>query len=350
MEDYYQILGVSVDASQEEIKKAFHRLARQFHPDVLGSNKKNDDYFKKITESYQTLSDPDQRRHYNIKRIVRTSPQSPKSHVQDAAFFAFQGFSEFLNDLLFKDAAQATQAPTQGQHVETQLTVSFAEAYLGCQKSLSFKALRVCSDCKGKGWPPKHPPQKCPECHGAKVRLAKGPLPFKRSCKRCNGIGQIQAQVCRRCNGNCLFTETETIDIEVPPGVSHETRLCLSKKGSSGLHGGERGDLLVQVTVAPDSGFSRHGNDLKVSAPVTLSELLLGTQIRVKIPGDELTMRVPAGADLGQSFRLKNKGFAYHKKENRGDLYVTLKLTLPPHIPESALALLKQLAKIVPGF
>jgi molecular chaperone DnaJ len=350
MEDYYQILGISVDASQEEIKKAFHRLARQFHPDVLGTHEKDDDYFKKITESYQTLSDPDQRRHYDIKRIVRTTEQSPKTHVQDAAFLAFQGFSEFLNDLLFKNEVETMQKPIQGQHLEAHLTVNFAEAYLGCQKSLSFKVPRVCSDCKGKGWPPKHPPQKCPECHGAKVRLAKGPLPFKRSCKRCNGLGQIQTQVCRLCNGSCLFTETETIEIEVPPGVNNETRLRLSKKGGSGLHGGERGDLLIQITVESDSNFVRNGNDLKITAPITISELLLGTQIRVKIPGDELIMRVPAGTDLGQSFRLKNKGFTSLKKETCGDLYVTLKLTLPSQIPESAFALIKQLTKIVPGF
>ncbi len=350
MEDYYQILGVSSNASQEEIKKAFHRLARRFHPDVAGSHKKNDDHFKKITESYQILSDADQRRHYDIKRIVRTTAESPKTHVKEAVDFAFQGFSEFLNDLLFKDTTQTSEIPKQGPHVETQVTVSFAEAYLGCQKSLQFKVPRVCSDCKGKGWPPKHPPQKCPECHGAKVRLAKGPLPFKRSCKRCNGIGQIQTQVCRRCNGSCLFTETETIEIEIPPGVNHETRLCLAKKGGSGFHGGERGDLLVQVTVEPDARFMRHGNDLKVTAPISMSELLLGTQIRVLIPGDELSMRVPAGADLGQSFRLRNKGFASVNKGNRGDLYVTLKLILPPQIPDSAIPLLKALAKIVPGF
>lgn len=351
MQDYYDILGIKYNASTVEIKKAFYRLAREFHPDVSGTTEGNEDFFKQITESYQTLSDPDLRRHYDIKRIVRNSTASPKKQVKQAMVIAMQNISDFLSDYVFKtDNNLSDQKSVSGENIEVELEINFSESFLGVNKSVYYQAPRVCIHCQGKGWPPKNPPRTCSECLGSKIKFSKRPIPFKRSCKKCNGKGIIQTHTCVKCHGRLLLLQTENIWIEVPPSVLDGTKIIKTKEGGSGVNHGQRGDLIIQIRVLPDIKFVRKMDDLHTTHSIKISELLLGTKILINIPGQNIELQIPPKTDLSRKFRVKNQGFKSIKKDKRGDLYVALEIKLPEQIPEAAEPLIRQLSNTIPGF
>jgi molecular chaperone DnaJ len=350
-DNFYQILGVSNDASQDDIKRAFHRLARQYHPDVVGPNSGHEEYFKKVTLSYQTLSDPDLRRHYDIRQMVSFKSDA-KTTIKDTVDFAVHGFSEFLNDLLFRAGSSATSHDDlmSGQDIEVTLQVRFADAYTGAQYPLSAHLPRICTECKGKGWPPKHPPQKCPECLGKGTRSAKGPLPFKRACKRCNGAGRIQTHVCMPCQGTRFVDKPVQLDVAVPAGVDTGTKIRIRDQGQPGLGGGNHGDLVVCIEVALDRAFERKGDDLHTSVEIGIVDMLLGAKVRVALPDGHVAMNTPPRPELAHAFRLKGKGFMSLESQKRGDLYVSLQVRMPNDVPEPAAKLLRQIADMIPGF
>jgi molecular chaperone DnaJ len=319
--DYYQVLGVPRRASQREIKAAFRRLARKYHPDVTGEDTHATERFKEITEAYEVLSDDKRRRAYDLF-----------GHPKDDSG-PFDGFAEGVSSFtdLFGDLfnSKDPSRPSPGIDVEIDLEVTFAEAFEGAQKVVEARLLRPCSECDGRGAPKDVKSGPCDECEGSGKVAAAGPLPFKRTCPRCEGKGRLYPRKCKACKGAGMREQSERLNVTVPPGVDDGSRLRLKGRGAAGDNGGSAGDLYVRVTVTADERFERDGDDVHTQVRVPLSVALLGGHADVDTPTGGARLTIPAGTQGGQVFRLRDKGFTALGGKNRGDLYVTVQLSVP---------------------
>lgn len=340
--DYYEILGISRRANEREVKAAYRRLARQYHPDVTGDDRKATERFKEITEAYEVLSDAKRRRAYDLFG----------SHKSSGGGFEFgegvQGFYDFVSEVF---RGRETHGPSPGVDVEVDLEVTLQEAFEGAQKTVEVDLLRPCPDCEGTGAPKGTKKGPCPDCSGTGKVSAPGPLPFRRACARCDGKGQVFEARCKPCRGEGARTLKERLKVTVPAGVDTGSRLRLKGRGAAGGSGGPPGDLYVRVKVLDDERFERDGDDLWTQVRVPLSDALLGGSTDVPLPNGAARMAVPRGTQGGQVFRLKGKGFpALGGKGKRGDLLVTVQLRVPKELDEEALATVERLKERVSGF
>lgn len=340
--DYYEILGVSKRANEREIKAAYRRLARQYHPDVTGDDQRATERFKELTEAYEVLSDSRRRRTYDLFG-------HPKS---DSVGFEFgegvQGFYDFVSEV-FK--GRETKGPSPGVDVEVDLEVTLREAFEGTQKTVEAEILRPCPDCEGQGVPKDAKTGPCPDCKGTGKVASPGPLPFRRACARCDGKGQIFEVKCKPCRGQGARKMKERLKVTVPAGVDTGSRLRLKGRGAAGGSGGPAGDLYVRVSVLGDERFEREGDDLWTQVRVPVSDALLGGSVDVPLPNGSARMSVPPGTQGGQVFRLKDKGFfALFGKGKRGALFVTVQLRVPKELDDEARAIVGRLREHVSDF
>jgi molecular chaperone DnaJ len=347
--DFYIVLGLAPGASVAEIKRAYRRLARRHHPDINPGDHTADERFRRISEAYETLVDPERRRRYD-------QTGGRLSVVTDAAVsFAGFDFSAIVDGPqsatfgeLFADVFQPPppdQGPQVGADLHASASLSFEEAIRGAERHLTLTRQETCSACGGAG-AIRTPEGRCLTCRGAgSVRWARGHMVFTKACAACDGSGRQRHQTCAACAGQALTARTESISVRIPPGVANGDRVKVPGRGHAGRRGGRAGDLILTLAVGGHPQFERHGNDLHVVVPVAIHEAALGARISVPSIDGPATVRVPPGTQTGQRFRLRGRG-VQSVDGRAGDLVVEVRLTLPAVIDERSKELLREFGRI----
>ncbi len=341
--DYYEVLGVSRSASEDEIKRAYRRLARQYHPDV---NKSSDaeDRFKEINEAYEVLSDSRKRATYD-----RFGHAGMRGGFADFDFGGFGGLGDIFEDFFgfgMRTSAAARRAPRRGADLRYDLTISFEEAIFGCEKELEVPRYETCPRCQGSGAEPGTQPIRCPQCGGTgEVRRSSGFFTQIYVCPRCQGEGEIVTTPCQQCQGRKQVREIRKISVKIPAGVNDGTQIRLAGEGEAGIRGGPPGNLYVVISVKPHRYFRRHDNDIHLELIINIAQAALGDEVLVPTLEGEEKLTIPAGTQTGQTFRLWGKGVPYLHRNGRGDQLVTVRVATPTDLSDHQKALLKDLGK-----
>ena len=348
--DYYDVLGVGRSASQDEVKKAYRGLARQYHPDV---NKSPDaeGKFKEINEAHEVLSDQEKRATYD--RFGHSGVQGRWGDGGQSRYgdFDFGGFSDIFGDLFgFGPRTRARRAPRRGADLRYDLALSFEEAVFGCEEELEIARYETCSRCRGSGAEPGTSPIRCPQCNGTgEVRRTQqsilGSFINVSTCTRCGGEGEIVNTPCSECRGQKRVRVTRTISVKVPAGVDNGTQIRLAGEGQPGVYGGPPGNLYVVLSVKPHRYFRRQDNNIILELAINVAQAALGDQVMVPtLDGDEI-LAVPAGTQTGKVFRLRGKGVPYLRRNGRGDELVIVQVAIPTELSDEQKELFKDLAK-----
>jgi len=363
--DFYKELGVSSDASADEIKRAYRKLARDLHPDT-NSDPNAAERFKAVSEAHSVLSDTAKRKEYDETRRLFAGGGLGRGRFNGGNFGGFSGDSaEFnLNDLfdaagqtgganigdlfggLFGRGAQPRPSrPRRGNDLETETELSFMEATKGVAMPLRLTSPAPCTNCHGSGARPGTSPKVCPNCNGSGVISSnQGAFGFSEPCTECRGSGSIIEHPCQDCHGTGVTTRTRTINVRIPPGVEDGQRIRLAGQGEAGLRGAPSGDLYVTVHVKPDKVFGRNGDDLTVTVPVSFHELALGATLSVPTLEGKVGVRVPKGTSDGRILRVRGRGVP-KRSGGHGDLLVTVKVAVPPDLEGEAQEALEAYAK-----
>jgi molecular chaperone DnaJ len=348
--DYYRILGVERSASQEEIRKAYRKLARKYHPDINPGSKEAENRFKEISVANDVLSDPKKRKLYDEfgEAGLASGFDAEKARSyrqwqqQSARAGAGTGFTqEFdMGDLgdIFGDLGATfgrgrrgtRSAPMRGQDVEAEMEIDFLDAVRGFQTAITLQRPVTCETCKGSGTKPGSMPRACLECGGAGTKsVVDGPLQFRQTCPRCGGTGQQPGDLCGTCKGAGRILRPETIRVNVPPGAVSEKRIRLPGKGEAGIRGGSAGDLYIVPRIRPHPLLTRSGRDLTMELPITVGEAIRGATVEVPTPAGAVKIKIPPGAQSGQRLRVRGKGVPSHGQKPAGDLYLRLMVRVP---------------------
>lgn len=366
--DYYGVLGVPKTATPEEIKKAYRKLARQYHPDANKGNKETEEKFKEVSEAYDILSDTKRRKEYDEARSLFGSGLGgfnrggrPGQGQQGFDFGDLFGGTAQAGDRigdifggLFNRGggpkASTAGRARRGQDIESEVTLSFAESIDGATVSLRLTSSSACPACSGTGAKAGTTPRVCPTCDGTGAASRNlGNFAFSEPCRDCRGRGLLVDDPCPVCEGSGRGRSTRTIQARIPAGVSDGGRVKLKGKGAPGENGGPAGDLYVLVHVQPHPVFGRSGENLTVNVPVTFPEAALGAEIKVPIlRGMPVTLRIPEGTPNGRTFRVRGRG-APRKDGTKGDLLATVQVAVPEHLDEKARAALEQFRDTTDG-
>ncbi len=350
--DFYELLGVARDAGTGEIKRAYRRLARRLHPDINPGDRVAADRFHAAMEAFETLSDPDRRRQYDLTGTAAPAAEFPS--------FGFAGFDFSVESLqreastfgdLFAEVIQQTAEafsaePAAGADIHAVLAIRFDEAVRGTTRGLTVVRYVACRRCRGLG-AVASPETTCPACVGAgTIRSSRGHMVFTKTCGRCGGTGQIRQLACGACNGSGLEARSEQVEVGVPPGIADGDCVRVPGKGHAGVRGGEAGGLSVTIQVAPDGLFRREGDDLHLVVPVAVSEAALGAKIEIPSFDGPVRLRVPPGTQSGQRLRVREHGVRSLRDGHRGDLVAEIRLVLPELLDERSKELLRDFARI----
>jgi len=342
--DYYEILGVPRDATTEEIKRAYRRLARECHPDVNPGDATAEARFKEVAAAYEVLSDPQKRSRYD-----RYGRAGGRGGIED---FDFGGFGD-LFESFFGGVGRGARVEVEerGADLQYDTEVTLAEAARGVERAIVVSRMRPCSTCEGGGAEPGSRPMTCPTCHGAgEVRRTSSSLFGMRfatvaTCERCRGRGQVQSHPCPNCNGAGRERRSDQITVQIPAGVESGMRLRLAGEGDAGLHGAAAGDLYVNVDVAPDPFFERRRTELICEVPVAFTTAALGGAVKVPCLSGTSEVRVPAGSQSGTVFRLHGKGLPDLNSGRRGDQHVVIRVVVPTRLTGEQRKLLEKFAQ-----
>lgn len=347
--DYYEILGLGRGASEEEIRRAYRRLARQYHPDV-STAPDAEERFKEINEAYEVLSDPEKRAMYD--RYGHAGPQG-------AGWPDFGGFGDFTS--IFEDlftgfgmgrpSGRVRRMPQRGADLRYDLELEFNEAIFGAEKELEISRHETCPRCKGSGAEPGTTPIRCPQCNGTgEVRRTQqsilGSFVSVTTCPRCQGEGEIVTTPCSECRGQKRVRIPRTVVITIPPGVDDGTRIRLAGEGEPGIYGGPAGNLYVVLHVAEHPIFKRQNSDILTEEYINIAQAALGAEIEVETIDGPMTLRIPAGTQSGHVFRLQGKGAPnVRRPDRRGDQYITVRVVVPTRLTPRQRELLTELGQ-----
>ena len=347
--DYYEILGVARGAGEDELKKAYRRLAVQSHPDRNPGDKQAEERFKELNEAYQVLSDPEKRAKYD--RFGHAAFQGPQGAGGFGGFDFSQGFEEVFSDI-FGDffgtgRGRSRSRNRRGEDLRYDLEVEFEEAARGTEKIVKFQRLTVCDACNGtRARGGTEGARACPTCRGTgQVRTQQGFFSISTTCGQCRGEGSVIADPCTKCQGQGRVRKPVSLSVRIPPGVDNGSRLKLRNEGEAGLTGGQSGDLYVVVHVKEHSLFVRQENDVVIEVPVSFPQAALGSEIEVPTLDGKIKLKVPAGTQSGKVFRLKGKGFADLHGYGSGDQLVRISVETPRRLTTKQRDLLEEFAR-----
>jgi molecular chaperone DnaJ len=358
--DYYAVLGVSRDASAEQIKREYRKLARKHHPDVNPGDKDAEEKFKQVSAAYDVLSHADKRKLYDEFGAEGLrggfDPGAARAYQQWSEDRAASGASEEdipydfdLGDLFGTRERETARRPGQGfalagEDLHATINLDFVTALRGTQVTASTPALTTCPTCAGSGDEPGSTPQTCPECNGSgKRQIGQGPMRITTTCPRCGGDGKIH-KACSTCGGAGLLRSEQSVQIRIPPGADDGSELRVRGKGGPGIAGGPPGDLIIRTHVEPHPHFERDGLDLTLRLPITFHEAYGGASVSVPTPSGPVQMKVPPRAQNGSKLRLRSKGVT--RGNATGDLYVELQVRVPDQSDASLEQALSQSDKL----
>ena len=356
--DYYKILGVSKTASQDEIKKAYRKLAKGCHPDTHPGDKQAEENFKEISEAYDILGKEEKRKQYDqmkaafsqgfrpggfdfggggfdLNDILRQSARGRgggRGNVQYEDLGGLGGLGDIFSQFMDQGShfRQARSAPRKGNDLSTRVTITFDQAIQGGKVKLTIQRRETCPDCNGSGAAPGSTPEICPECNGAgTVVMSQGGFGISRPCPRCYGKGKIITHPCIRCGGTGIAPVQRKLTVKIPAGVSSGAKIRLGGQGEPGPGGGPPGDLILRVTVGDDPRFTRKGADLYIEVSIEMTTAALGGKANVKTLTGDAVLKIPPGTQPGTVLRLKKQGSPKPGSKKKGDLYVTVNISIP---------------------
>ncbi|KAB2647752.1 MAG: molecular chaperone DnaJ [Verrucomicrobia bacterium] len=355
--DYYEVLGVSREADQDEIKKAYRKLAVKYHPDKNPGDKSAEEKFKELGEAYEAVSDPQKRAAYDQyghnafdprARAGRGGGSGGGFHDPFDIFRDVFGGGGNIFDEFFGGGGQRND-PTQAQRgndLRFDLEISFEEAALGCEKEISVTKPDRCDACSGNGSEPGSKTRACGTCNGrGQVITSRGIFSIAQTCPHCQGAGKVIEKPCRSCQGSGRKDKTKKITLRIPAGVDSGSRLRSSGNGESGLRGGPSGDLYVVLHLKAHEIFQRDGDDLLCEVPVSFIQAALGAEVQVPTLTDKATIKIPAGTQPNTMFRLRGKGVKNLQGYGHGDLHVRINVEVPAHLTQAQQAKLQEFAE-----
>ncbi|HEX5095577.1 MAG TPA: molecular chaperone DnaJ [Acidimicrobiia bacterium] len=350
MTNYYELLGVTQNATEDEIKKAYRTLARQYHPDANGNDPAAAERFKEIANAYETLSDPERRRRYDM--FGSDDAGAGASGFAGAGAFGLNDlFDAFFGGDAFGRMGGAGGGPPRGADVEIGIDLTLSEIVFGARKTIEPRMPVECETCGGSGAAPGTTPQRCPTCEGAgEVRQVRrsllGQIITASPCPACGGTGEIVPTPCETCRGDGRVNGTRSLDVDVPPGIEDGQRLRLAGRGPAAPRGGQAGDLYVAVRVQPDSRFTRRGDDLWMQQPVSIVQAALGMHATLDTLDGPHELEIPHGTQHGAQFRVKGLGVPHLRSGRRGDLVCEIAVEVPTHLTHEEAELLAQFAAL----
>ncbi|WP_295418935.1 molecular chaperone DnaJ [uncultured Subdoligranulum sp.] len=347
--DYYEVLGIGKNATDAEIKSAYRKLAKKYHPDLNPGDKTAEEKFKEVNEANDVLSDPEKRKRYDQFGFAGVDPNYGAGQAGggfggfggaggvdlgdifgDIFGGGFGGFSGFGGS----SARSNPNAPRRGHDVQASVILTFEEAAHGCTKKITLNRKQTCPDCNGTGCEPGTSPETCTQCGGRGYVVTQQRTPFgvmqsQQPCPHCGGRGTIIKNPCKTCHSTGKTSVRKTLEVKIPAGIDDDQNIALRGQGDAGSNGGPSGDVIVHVTVKKDAVFERDGYDVYVRVPITYSQAVLGAEIEVPTVDGKVAQRVPEGTQSGTKFRLRGQGIQYLNGRGRGDQYVIVEVEIP---------------------
>ncbi|OAG27889.1 molecular chaperone DnaJ [Thermodesulfatator autotrophicus] len=346
--DYYQILGVSRNASQEEIKKAYRRLARQYHPDLHPGDKEAEERFKEISEAYEVLSDPEKRAIYDARgwRGLHERGYEGFTDVDDI-FSTFSDLFEEFFGIRFGGGPTRERRPRRGADLSYEITVTLEDVYFGREIPIEIERYENCSACQGTGLAPGASPKYCPTCKGrGHVVHSEGFFRLSTTCPTCHGQGTLITDPCPACKGKGRVRKKKKLSVKVPPGIEDGSVIKVSGEGEAGLLGGPPGDLYLKVRILPHEIFERKGKDLFLEVPISVIDAILGTEVEIPTLEEEIKVKIPPGIQPDENLAIEGKGLPDWRTNKKGNLLLRLKIEIPKDLTPRQIELLKEFQAI----
>jgi molecular chaperone DnaJ len=342
--DYYEVLGVSRDASEEDIKKAYRKLAMKHHPDRNPDSKDSEEMFKEAKEAYEVLSEPDRRRAYDAYGHAGVHPQGGMGGAGDAGFGGFaDAFGDIFGDI-FGGGGRGRSSVYRGADLRYNLEITLEQAARGTETKIRIPAMEECESCKGSGAKPGTQPKTCTTCGGAgAVRMSQGFFSVQQTCPTCHGGGKMISDPCNACAGAGRVKRHKTLSVKIPAGIDEGDRIRLSGEGEAGMNGGPPGDLYVVIHLKEHAVFQRDGNDLHCQMPVSFTTAALGGEIEIPTLEGQAKVKIPAETQTGQVLRLRGKGIKGVRASHPGDLLCEIVVETPVRLTERQKELLREL-------
>ena len=357
--DYYEVLGIQKGASEDEIKKAYKKLARKYHPDMNPGDKEAEEKFKEVNEANEVLSDPEKKARYDQFGFAGVDPNYGAGAGGAGGFgggfdFGDLGdiFGSFFGGGFGGGQRRNPNAPQRGESIRASVSVSFTDAAFGCEKSVTLERSEMCGTCKGNGCAPGTTPEVCPDCHGTGTVQVRRQTPMgvfasNGPCRKCGGTGRLIHQPCPECRGGGTVRKRKTIQVTIPAGIDHGQTISLRGQGNAGKNGGPAGDLLITVMVQPHDLFRRDGVDVFCEAPITFTQAVLGAELEIPTIDGKVKYSIPEGTQTGTVFRLKGKGIPVLNGRGRGDQYVTVTIETPRNLNKEQKEALRKFSETV---
>ena len=340
MKDYYEILGVSRDASADEIKKAFRKLAMEYHPDRNPGDSEAEEKFKVFAEAYEVLSDPEKRARYDRGEYFGNGSQG----------FSGSNFEDIFGDIFstFFGGGRGRHRGRRGNDLKYEVTLTFEEAVFGTKKTITYNNKTTCKVCNGSGVEKGFSKEVCDVCNGrGEIYHTRGFFTVSQTCPKCKGSGYINRHPCHECNGKGFVFEKTSFELEIPAGVDDGDSIRVQGRGEPGIDGGQPGDLYVYINTKEHPIYKREGYDLICEVPITFTQAALGDEIKIPtLNGDEILIKIPAGTKSGKKFIIRGEGIKNPRGYGKGDLIVVTNIEVPKHLTHRQKELLKEFHEI----